>query len=242
MLYNPDLQIPWGYGTSYKRLGDVAAILAVHYHPEYVRRLLRWLTHKNGTIGIGGHWRAFGSQPDKPGFAPEGKSFHQSQLFVTGQRYAVAVDLVAPDGPDGNHDHDGVSWEDVPRQGSQEAAIWGVHCNIDTEAWHMQPIEIDGWQTWVNLGRPDIQWLYPIPPYPTTPAPLPTEEDDVDAILMKHPTTGQFYVTDRRSYANKVTTEQAVFGRDHLGWKVAADTGPFPADVIEAGYLESISK
>lgn len=183
MSFDPDLKIPWGYGTAYKRLDDVRAVLLVHYHPEYIRRLLAWLTSKGGAVGIGGTWRAGGAQPDKPGFAPEGKSFHQDQAYNDGFVGACAVDLVASNG---TLVHRSPRWSEVPSQGSQTAVRWGVHCNISTEPWHMQPVEIDGWLMWWNAGRPAPVIGYPIPgetPPPTpTPTPTPPEDDQmVDA-------------------------------------------------------------
>jgi hypothetical protein len=144
------------------------AWLLVHHHPEFVRRLMAWIESKQGQVGVGGGWRATGAQPARDGFAPEGRSFHQNQTFNDGFIGAAAVDLVARDGPDVNFNHDGVAWSMVPRQGSADAKKWGVHCNIDSEAWHMQPVEIDGWQSWVNAGRPAPKAGYPIPAPPST--------------------------------------------------------------------------
>lgn len=163
MSFDPTLRVPFGYGTSTISLAGLRTWLLVHHHPEYVRRLLSWLTFKEGTIGVGSGWRADGTQPDLPGFAPEGKSFHQNQKYSDGFIGACAVDLVAPDGPDGNNSHDTVQWANVPAQGSAEAGLWGVHCNIGSEAWHMQPIEIDGWQSWRDAGSPAPRANYPIP-------------------------------------------------------------------------------
>lgn len=161
------VRIPWGYGTEYVTIDQARGRLLAHYHPEYVERLCAWLTHKNGSIGIGGHFRSDGTQPDKPGFAPEGKSFHQNQQYADGFVGACAVDLVAPDGPDGNNAHDGVSWAMTIPQGSQEALKWGLHCNVGFpptgEPWHIQPIEIDGWDTWRFNGSPAPRAGYPFP-------------------------------------------------------------------------------
>ena len=152
---------PYGYGNEFKSLAQIKTIMDKHYHPEYIRRFLLWLESTDGQIGPGGLWRADGTQPDKPGFAPEGRSFHQNQKYSDGFIGACAVDLVRRNPTIGGV-HVGVRWSDVPAQGSAAARVWGVHCNISTEAWHMQPIEIDGWQTWVNQGSPA-----PVPNYPT---------------------------------------------------------------------------
>jgi hypothetical protein len=164
-----DIQIPFGYGTTYKPLSEVKTWLLVHHHPEYVRRLVAWLASKNGEIGVGGGWRL--TQPLKPGVAPEGKSFHQDQQYNDGFVGACAVDLVANDGVDDNFNHDSVRWSMVLPQGTPEATKWGLHCNVDGEPWHMQPIEIDGWSSWVNAGRPAPRAGYklPGPVIPTVP-------------------------------------------------------------------------
>lgn len=178
MTFDPELSVPWGYSTGSKRLADADAVLRVHYHPEYIRRLLAWLTSKGGLVGVGGTWRPQGSQPTLPGFAPEGKSFHQDQAYVDGFVGACAVDLVARNP---GHVHRAPVWSEVPAQDSTEAKRWGVHCNIvPSEPWHMQPVEIDGWQTWWNAGRPAPVVGYPIPgdePEPPPPPPPPSEDD-----------------------------------------------------------------
>lgn len=167
-----DLRIPWGYGSTYITLGEARSRLLAHYHPEFVRRLCAWLASKGGKVGIGGTWRAGGTQPDKPGFAEEGRSFHQNQAYNDGFVGACAVDLVYEDGPDANRNHDTIAWAKVPRQGSPEAARWGVHANVSSESWHMQPVEIDGWGSWKANGRPAPRKGYPIPGgAPSTPTP-----------------------------------------------------------------------
>lgn len=185
MAINWSLRVPYGYTTATRSLTEIKKILDAHYHPEYVRRLIPWLNSKGGHIGVGGHWRATGSQPDKSGFAPEGKSFHQDQRYADGFVGACAVDLVARRG--GTLTHRSPFWSEVPAQGSKEAAKVGLHCNIGSEPWHMQPVEIDGWQSWFDAGRPFPRKDYPLPydapaPAPVPPAPTtPSEVIIVDA-------------------------------------------------------------
>ena len=133
-------------------LGRMKELHGFRMHPVFHDRFFRWVEAQGGKIGIGGGWRATGTQPDRYGFAPEGKSFHQSQTFASGIVAYCAVDLVHVN-PGGVHR--APRWDEVPAQGSAEAARWGVHCNVSSEAWHMQPVEIDGWQSWVDNGRKD---------------------------------------------------------------------------------------
>lgn len=147
------------YPTRYKtRLVTLAQLKAEHHpdkmHPEFSRRLFGWIEAQGGKVGIGGSWRD--TQPDKPGFAPDGMSFHQTQQFPLGPHFA-AVDLVCRN-PGGVHR--APRWDEVPVQGSAAAAFWGVHANVSTESWHMQPVEIDGYLSWVNAGRPDLEIGY----------------------------------------------------------------------------------
>jgi hypothetical protein len=128
---------PSGYGTT---MVDIDELFKRHHqakmHPEYARRLRAWLIAHEGRIGIGGSWRAV--QPVKPGFAPPGKSFHESQQFKSGTWFA-AVDLVHVNS---GRKHRAPTWDEVPKKGSQEAKRWGLHCNVTrpSEPWHIQPI------------------------------------------------------------------------------------------------------
>lgn len=181
MSWRPELSVPYSYSTSERTLDWFEDWLLAHHHPEFVRRLLVWLDSKAGLIGIGSGWRAPGTQPTKAGFAPPGKSFHETQSFADGFQGTIAVDLVQRR-PGGTHT--APAWANVPKQGSPEAATYGVHVNVSTESWHMQPVEVDGYTSWLNAGRPAPRPGYPIPgrpgvPTPTvatptgTPAPIP---------------------------------------------------------------------
>lgn len=151
---------PHGYGTTLVTIDELFRRNHVEkMHPEYARRLRRWLIDQRGHIGIGGSWRSAGSQPNKPGFAPEGKSFHQYQTFASGIVAFAAVDLVARN--PGNV-HRSPTWAEVPAQGSEWAKKYGVHANVSTESWHLQPIEIDGFDSWKSAGSPDPASNYPI--------------------------------------------------------------------------------
>lgn len=138
---------PRGYATQLVPLDELIRIYHPKMHPEFSRRLFAWLESMGGQIGIGSGWRAI--QPDKPGVAPEGKSFHQDQTFASGFVGYAAVDLVARN-PGGIHR--APTWPE-----SSTGPLFGVHTFIKNppEPWHMQPIEMRGWQTWVNAGRLD---------------------------------------------------------------------------------------
>lgn len=196
MMFRADLHVPFGYGRQLVTLGWLRTWLLEHHHPEFVDRLVAWLDSQDGRVGVGGGWRAGGAQPNKPGFAPEGKSFHQDQNFDDGFCGAAAVDLVVRNG---DNVHRAPTWGEVLAQGTVEAARWGVHCNVGvpgqvgSEPWHMQPVELDGWQTWWNQGRPSPVPGYPFPgryqPTPDDPEPTPTptpepilKEDDMTFI------------------------------------------------------------
>jgi hypothetical protein len=171
-MFNPELRVPFGYSTATRTLAEVRTWLLVHHHPEYVHRFLHWLDDGGGQIGAGGGWRSV--QPDKDGFAPEGKSFHQDQRFRDGFVGAAAVDVVVRNP---GHVHRAPRWDEVPIQGSKAAALYGVHANVDQgarpEPWHIQPVELDGWQTWINAGSPAPRPNYPLPGESTPAAPIP---------------------------------------------------------------------
>lgn len=149
-----EILYPTGYGTAMVTIDE---LFRRHHqdkmHPEYARRLRAWIIAQGGRIGIGGSWRA--TQPAKPGFAPEGKSFHQSQQFSTGRVAFCAVDLVHVNP---GKAHRSPTWNEVPKKGSDEAKKWALHCNVTKpqEPWHIQPIELDGWGGWNRAGRKDF--------------------------------------------------------------------------------------
>ena len=107
-------------------------------------------------------------------------SFHQDQRYHDGTVWYAAVDLVARN-PGAVHRARRPG--ECPPQGSPDAARWGVHINT-SESWHIQPVELDGYQSWVKNGRPRPQPGYPIPGGGGTPAPSPNPnpvkgDDDV---------------------------------------------------------------
>lgn len=185
--------MPIMYPSSYGRtLLDIDALFARHHvdkmHPEFARRLRAWLIAQEGRIGIGGSWRDTGAQPDRPGFAPEGRSFHQYQRFASGLVAFCAVDLVARNGAGV---HRAPHWDEVPVQGSAEASRWGVHCNVSSESWHMQPVEIDGWASWISAGSPDPVAGYRLPTDPPL-QPPPTIEEEPMEVIRVHGDTAQY--------------------------------------------------
>jgi len=149
---------PNGYGTDRITLDAMKARHAARMHPEFARRFFAYMEAKGGLLGVGGGWRATGTQPDKSGFAPEGKSFHQDQTFKPSYFVGYcAVDLVTGNG---TSVHKSPAWADT-----DDAPDFGLHTFIKGEPWHIQPIEIRGWQSWKNAGSPD-----PVAPNPIHPS------------------------------------------------------------------------
>ena len=172
---------PVGYRTEMVTLDELKRRFTPHMHPEAARRGFAFIESKGGLIGIGSGYRAPGVQPNAPGFAAPGKSFHEGQQFPSGLYY-VAWDMVAVNENGGNHR--APRWAEVPRQGTDAAFDFGVHMNVGTESWHMQPIELDGWDSWVRAGRPDLghftfrdDQTQPEPLPEPQPTPVPTPPD-----------------------------------------------------------------
>lgn len=149
------INYPDGYGTNRITLSEMKAKHETKMHPEFARRFFDYIESKQGLLGVGGGWRATGTQPDKSGFAPEGKSFHQSQTFASGIVGYCAVDLVKGNG---TNRHVSPAWSDT-----EDAPQFELHTFISGEPWHIQPIEIRGWQTWKNAGSPDPVSTYIAP-------------------------------------------------------------------------------
>lgn len=154
---------PDGYGTSMVTLDQMRARHAGKMHPEFCRRFFAYMEHKSGLLGVGGGWRPISSVSAA---SAAGKSFHQDQTFASGFVGYAAVDLVAPTFPVGKHRSP--TWAETV-----DAPEFGLHTfiKVPDEPWHIQCIEMRGWQTWVNAGRPDPQ------PF-TLPGDLPDPEDD----------------------------------------------------------------
>lgn len=161
MMYYPD-----GYGARRVTLDEMRRRHAARMHPEFARRFFAYIEAKNGLLGVGGGFRT--TQPVKPGFAPPGKSFHEAQTFRSGLSAYCAVDLVA------GLEHRSPTWDECA-----DAPAYGLHTFVTNEPWHIQPIEIRGWQTWVNAGRPDPQ-----------PFELPTGEDVMQIVYIAKPPAG----------------------------------------------------
>jgi len=169
---------PWGYQRSLVEMPRLQELARKDLmEPEYAERLFPWLESRGGEIGIGGAFRI--TQPDKPGFAPDGRSFHQKQVFDDDGEGFMAVDLVVRNG---ENVHRAPRWSEVPQQGTTHPDIrdFGLHCNVPGEPWHMQAIEVDGHAGWVTRGRPHPNPDFPVkgmePPPPPPPAPEPTPD------------------------------------------------------------------
>ena len=160
---------PNGYGTSLITLDEMARLHGGKMHPEFHRRFFDYVESKNGLLGVGGGWREV--QPVRPGFAPPGKSFHETQRFGSGFSGYAAVDLVVPRG----HGlvHRAPSWGETG-----DAPGFGLHTFINNEPWHIQCLEMRGFDSWVAAGRPDPQ-----PPAVVMPVVSPIVQEDGTMIL-----------------------------------------------------------
>lgn len=173
---------PVGYATARVTMTELQRRYAGGMEPEYARRLFAWLKSQNGKFGIGGGWRP---NPSNVSLASQqGKSFHQTQTFNDGTKWFCAVDLVVYN-PGGVHR--APTRAEAVWQGSDAAKKAGVHCNIDSETWHMQPVEIDGYDSWVTGGR-----VRPKPNYPITGAIPVTGPTTLPGFPPFSPSQGQF--------------------------------------------------
>jgi hypothetical protein len=159
------MDYPNGYGTARVSLDEMRRIHGPHMHPEFARRFFKYMEAKNGLLGVGGGFRT--TQPTKPGFAPDGKSFHQAQTFASGIVGYCAVDLVVGTGGV----HRAPTWSECA-----DAPGFMLHTFVSGEPWHIQPLEIRGHATWVSDGRKDPVAPY-VPPVVQDPTPLPSQKE-----------------------------------------------------------------
>lgn len=223
---------PTGYQTSLVTLDTLrrehtASGDGFGMEPVYADRLFDWIAAQGGLIGIGDGWRPYGSDTSPASAA--NKSFHQTQQFGDGTRWFCAVDLVAV-AP--GTVHRSPTWAEVPEQGSPDATAWGVHANVPGEPWHLQPIELDGFDSWDRAGRPR--------PTPIGPSPQPPGGDDVEKWCVRD-VDGWPWVTDFASYAVAITEDQAARGRDIRGYTVAPDGGPWPIDAQDTDLMHRLA-
>lgn len=227
----PEVLYPWGYQRALVpmwRLKELARFDLME--PTYAAALEAYLVSKGGEMGIGGAFRT--TQPDKPGFAPDGRSFHQLQLFSDGTKWFMAVDAVMRNG---SNIHRSPRWSEVPQQGSgnPDISTYGIHANVGGEPWHLQGFTYDGWETWVNNGRKRLNpVVYPIkvgtvPPPPTQP--------DGSTIA---PGTRELVLTDPQMYGIDVAFLQQVLTK--AGWALKDDGYYGPAS--EAAVKDFQSK
>lgn len=194
---------PAGYGSEMVTLDELDRRFGTKMHPEYRRRLFAWIESQRGRVGIGSSWRP---TPDPVSPASQaGHSFHQDQRFRSGFVGIAAVDAVCPVP---GHVHRAPTWSEVPPQGSTWSTDCGIHANVSDEPWHLQPVELDGWQSWVNAGRPDPTTTAPPPPKPPPPPTLDVtaiaaasfDDQETDPMFITRTETGNFYLGNGVAY------------------------------------------
>ena len=166
---------PDGYSTKMITLEEMRAKHEPRMHKEFARRFFAYIAAHNGTLGVGGGWR---SASNISSASAAGKSFHQNQTFASGFVGYAAVDLVhVADGK-----HRAPTWSETA-----DAPTWGLHTFIKkpNEPWHIQCIEMRGFDSWVKAGRPDpLPFTLPGTDVPEPPTPPPTGKKTVDMILV----------------------------------------------------------
>ena len=192
---------PDGYGTRLVTLEQMVATHGAKMHPEFARRFFPWIVTQGGKVGVGGGWRSI--QPAKPGFARDGESFHQDQRFASGFVGYAAVDLVHVNP---GQVHRAPTWAE-----SASAPEFGLHTFIKApkpEPWHMQCIEMRGWRTWVDAGRPDPA-RFALPSDAPTNPPTTTEDCNMIAIDYTAPSGQWTALTYTGSHLAHVRTSEA---------------------------------
>lgn len=206
---------PINYGTRMVTFDVLQRTFSTFMHPEAARRAFNFILLQGGKFGIGSGYRSPGAQPNnKPGFAPPGKSFHEGQQFPSGLYY-VALDMVVVNP---GRVHRAPVWAEVPAKRSAEAKAYGVHFNVPTEPWHMQPIELDGYATWVANGKKDLALNYPIkgveqlPPVPPVIVPPPTTQESEMKVVSPAIRVVDTRTSDKPLAANEIRDFAVMYG------------------------------
>lgn len=216
---------PNGYDKQLVTLKRLYELHAPNMHPLYRESLFAYLESQHGFMGIGGGFRL--SQPNKPGFAPPGQTFHMKQKFRSGIEAYAAVDLVVRNdnglfkrifslnGSGGNPDtstlkqllsvskiHRSPTWAET-----DTATKFNLHTFITDEPWHIQDIMMFGYGAWLGRGRQDPLGLpsKPQPPKPEPPKPQPKPEPKPEPIPEDEDMSVKLILIDARESSNNAT-------------------------------------
>lgn len=187
---------PAGYGTSLITLDRMRELHEPRLHPAMGRRFFPWIESMGGLIGVGSGWR---TNPHNVSAASRaGRSFHQDQKYKSGFVGYAAFDLVARNP---GRIHRSPTWAE-----SDTAPKYGLHTFVSGEPWHMQCIEMRGYQTWVDAGRPDPAADFKLPGRPDFPEVIPPPQGGDDMLPLAQPERAY---DSRPSFQNEVDDKLA---------------------------------
>lgn len=171
--------------------------------PEFKRRVVAMMkeaARQGIPLGPGTGWRP--ENPNKPGFASNGNSNHQSFPYTSRTPTAVAADMVP-----------NTSWNWM----EQNAGRFGLRTfrNVNGEPWHIQPIDIPASRGWRSVPWKLAKWNLPgdTPP-PPKPVPAMPPFDPANRKyslwpIAKKRAIGAFYSGDEVRYLKGVMKFEA---------------------------------
>jgi hypothetical protein len=207
---------PYGYSGSPQGMGEMLTwdemmtrSTVYNLHPELLRRfraLIEAAAAEGVPLGVGTGWRVQPSPPP-PGFADPGNSWHESCPCAPVSATALAIDTV----PD-------VSW------GWMEAncAAYGLRTfrDVNDEPWHLQPVEIPAGRSWAEVLPPLDTW------------PLPGDEDDVKAQIIRGDCSDTYWAWDGVNVAGIPSLDWVQWGYD-AGLYANVDPVVYPQGFVD---------